>query len=97
MRNETIECDCCGADLSKVETPRDVYRLSLEAERIRNLSQVRYATDFPAPISGERHFCHATCLAEWLLADNVRFGLTEAGRAMLRDAQQSSPDRQQGE
>ena len=27
----------------------------------------------------------------------TRYTVTEAGRAMLRDAQQSSPDRQQGE
>ena len=44
-----------------------------------------------APISRDEY--------EAILAavEPVRYTITEAGRAMLRDAQQSSPDRQQGE
>lgn len=64
MRVTTTTCDECGKDISRLDSPRDEYMYALSSPKIPNFSNVRYATDFPPPINGEKHYCSHECLAK---------------------------------
>ena len=92
-----MSCDC-GICKRQAEFVR---RLELIPECEREYWEWIYSELESAEMDAD--WANAVIDGSWVDADEVierarsKVSLTEAGRAMLRDAQQSSPDRQQGE
>lgn len=67
MKETTVTCDNCEADISQVESGYDVYRIKVEPELIHNTSSMRYAVLREAPLQGREHnFCGLKCLRAFL-------------------------------
>ena len=69
MRDYTINCDNCGADLKEVKGKH--WRVHLTNERVLSTEEIAYVAP---PIDFPKDFCDLACLEAWIVAKRVGSG-----------------------